>query len=471
MGKYGTNLEGFGAFEGGVNADKGAPLVSTSSDGETALLFGPAALREIQAGVANGDFAIPPDAAGDTITEENPLPYWTFTDVNSAGAITAAIVSDAGAGSGNVLRFTVASGTLTGKSATLTRFIPVASSASRSFSFYAEATFENGTNSTQSNAKITCQFYKADGVTTTGTPFESDLYTFDLLQTATGATAPDIYVASPDLSDTTAPADAAYLKITVTIATVATQSATRTVDLTEVRVGHGLPELILTDKSAPTNLPAYIINNNDTLSIWNGSQLGNLDIGDNTFLSGGTSTTIYSGDILDIEGSTISLTPTVGSVDVYGNLLINGDNSNWLSRITATAAQSLANNTLVKITFNTASSTPDIGSYDPNAWFSNANDRIVIGRSGFYNITANVGFATNATSRRLVLIYVNGSDRAGIQVPASPAGTTLLSVSTNVYLDVNDYVEVYALQQSGGALNTVASAGVTPVLAVGRIGA
>jgi hypothetical protein len=33
MGKYGTNLEGFGAFEGGVNADKGAPLVSTSSDG------------------------------------------------------------------------------------------------------------------------------------------------------------------------------------------------------------------------------------------------------------------------------------------------------------------------------------------------------------------------------------------------------------------------------------------------------
>ena len=91
MGKYGTNLEGFGAFEGGVNADKGAPLVSTSSDGETALLFGPAALREIQAGVANGDFAIPPDAAGDTITAENPLPYWTFTDVNSAGAITCKI--------------------------------------------------------------------------------------------------------------------------------------------------------------------------------------------------------------------------------------------------------------------------------------------------------------------------------------------------------------------------------------------
>jgi hypothetical protein len=324
MGKYGTNLEGFGAFEGGVNADKGAPLVSTSSDGETALLFGPAALREIQAGVANGDFAIPPDAAGDTITAENPLPYWTFTDVNSAGAITAAIVADAGAGSGNVLRFTVASGTTTGKSVTLARYIPVASSASRSFSFYAEATFENGTNSTQSNAKITCQFYKADGVTATGTAFESDLYTFNLLQTATGATAPDIYVASPDLSDTTAPADAAYLKITVTIATVATQSAARTVDLTEVRIGHGLPELILTDKSEPTNLPAYIINNNDTLSIWNGSQLGFIDVGDNTFVSGETSTTIYSGDLVNIEGSTIDLVASVGSVDVTPDLTVTG---------------------------------------------------------------------------------------------------------------------------------------------------
>jgi len=324
MGKYGTNLEGFGAFEGGVNADKGAPLVSTSSDGETALLFGPAALREIQAGVANGDFAIPPDAAGDTITEENPLPYWTFTDVNSAGAITAAIVADAGAGSGNVLRFTVASGTLTGKSVTLTRYVPVASSASRSFSFYAEATFENGTNSTQSNAKLTCQFYKADQTTTTGTAFESDLYTFDLLQTATGATAPDFYVGTPDLSDTTAPADAAYLKITITIATVATQSAARTVDLTEVRLGNGLPELILTDKGAGGQLPAYIINNNEVLSLYSGDQFGVLDLGDATNLSGLTSLDLYSGDAMTFTTGATGLTIDSASVAVTGDIGVDG---------------------------------------------------------------------------------------------------------------------------------------------------
>jgi hypothetical protein len=172
------------------------------------------------------------------------------------------------------------------------------------------------------------------------------------------------------------------------------------------------------------------------------------------------------------SGGGLSLSPEVGSaVDVMGNLVVNGANSNWIARVAATAAQSLGNNSLVKITFNTASSTPDIGSYDPQGWFNNASDRIVVGQAGFYNITANVGFASNATSRRLILIYVNGNQREGVQVPASPSGTTLLSISSNVYLDSGDYVEVFALQQSGGALNTVISAGVTPFLSVGRIGA
>jgi hypothetical protein len=303
MGKYGTDYTGFGAFEGGVNNDKGSNLVATNSDGETSLLFGPAALREIQAGVANGDFAIPPDAAGDTITSENPLPYWTFTDVNSAGAITAAIVADAGAGSGNVLRFTVASGTLTGKSATLTRYIPVASSASRSFSFYAEATFDNGTNSAQSNAKLTCEFYKADGVTTTGTAFSSATTLFSALITAEGLLAPDFYTDPTLLVDTTAPADAAYLKITITIATVATQSAARTVDLTEVRLGSGLPEIILTDRNDPTNAPGYIICANNEIT---------MATGDNQGFQLGASTAINAATEFFIDSPSVGVTGNIG---------------------------------------------------------------------------------------------------------------------------------------------------------------
>jgi hypothetical protein len=300
-----------------ITNDSGVTIIDTDSDGEKSTLFGGAALREIQAGVANGSFAEPPPSPYANVGGANKLPYWTFTDVNSAGAITAAIVADAGAASGNVLRFTVASGTLTGKSATLTRYVPVASSASRSFSFYAEATFDNATNSTQANAKLTCEFYKSDGVTATGTPFESLLYGFNLLQTPTGITAPDLWETSPDLTDSTAPADAAYLKVTITIATVATQSANRVVDLTEVRVGNGLPELILTDKSTPTNLPAYIINDNNELSMYNGSQSGYVIVGDETLVAGAISATVTSLEDVIIEGYVAtSINSVIGPVNI-----------------------------------------------------------------------------------------------------------------------------------------------------------
>jgi len=308
MGKYGTNVTGLGAYEGGVNNDKGSPLVANNTDGETALLFGPAALREIQAGVANGDFAIPPDQADATITEENPLPYWTFTDVNSAGAITCAIVNDAGAASTNVLRFTVNSGTLTGKSVTLTRYVPVASSASRSFSFYAEATFDNGTSSAQSEVQMTGQFYTADQTTTTGSPFSSDNYGFNVFSLGpTGITAPDLYAVAPDLTTMTAPADAAFLKLTITIATVATQSANRTVDLTEVRLNHGLPELLITDRDDPTTAPAFINAAAGELNIQSGS-------GDYLLLAPDT-----------IISATTSISLNATTVSANGNLAVTGN--------------------------------------------------------------------------------------------------------------------------------------------------
>ena len=94
--RYGSDLTGLGGFEGGNTSQNGAALVSTSSDGETALLFGSAALREIQAGIANGDLAISPDDSTGTITEENPLPYFTTTTVGAG--VTATIVPDGSAG-------------------------------------------------------------------------------------------------------------------------------------------------------------------------------------------------------------------------------------------------------------------------------------------------------------------------------------------------------------------------------------
>lgn len=224
MGNYGTDLEGFGAFEGGVNSDKGAPLVSTNSDGETALLFGPAALREIQAGVANGDFAIPPDAAGDTITEENPLPYWTFTDVNSAGSITAAIVEDSTAPSGFALQWSVLAGTVTGKSATISRDVTVipgigtvAFPSFYSIGYRANYSYTGvGTADANINLTIKYEYYDTNGTDLTTTPPESSAATFVGAGT-TGGGQTFGYTLS-----TLAPVNAAYAKITITCATTGT---------------------------------------------------------------------------------------------------------------------------------------------------------------------------------------------------------------------------------------------------------
>lgn len=273
MASYGSDYTARNQQSGDVVADGGATLLSPFSEGETAIMAGPALLREIQAGVANGSWEVSPQDPTANISAENNLPYWTFTDVNSSGAITAAIVADSGAGSGNLLRFTIASGTTTGKSATVTRFVPVPSSASRSFSFYAEASFDSATSTTQATALLSCQYYKQDQTTTTGTAFDSGSYTFaQLAGSGFGITAPNLWGVAPDLTLSTAPANAAYLRITITIATVATQSAIRTIDLNEVRLAHGVPELILTDKEFPgTNPPAFLNAASNELNIQSGS--------------------------------------------------------------------------------------------------------------------------------------------------------------------------------------------------------
>jgi hypothetical protein len=208
-----------------------------------------------------------------------------------------------------------------------------------------------------------------------------------------------------------------------------------------------LPELLITDRDDPTTPPAII----------------NAVIGELNIQSG-------SGDYLLLRPDTIITAATSISLNAT-DIVLNGDNSEWVARVAATAAQSLTNNTSTKITFNTASATPTTGSYDPHGWFDNANDNITIGQDGFYTVSANIAFAANATGRRTLTIAVNGSDAGSVNVLAAPAASTILSVSTNLYLAAGDLVSMFCLQQSGGALNTVVVAGVYPALSVGRIGA
>jgi len=282
VGKYGTNLEGFGAFEGGVNADKGAPLVSTNSDGETSLLFGPAALREIQAGVANGDFAIPPDDGDAVITDENPLPYWTFTDVNSAGAITCKIVDDASSGSSNTLRWSITAASANSLSAKLTRFIPVASTRNRAFAYSPELNTFAATNTAIATIRLQAQFYKSDQTTTTGTAMDSGVFTFAAMGTGSN------WLQISGTTANAAPSDAAFCLVTITVATAAAGTVVAsTIDIPEVRLIRGDQTTLFAEYSTPaTYAPTLVRQVNGVLQISPNSGTGNVTLGGDLTVTG-----------------------------------------------------------------------------------------------------------------------------------------------------------------------------------------
>jgi hypothetical protein len=283
MGKYGTDYTGFGAYEGGVNSDKGANLIATNSDGETSLLFGPAALREIQAGVANGDFAISPDAANATISDSNPLPYWTFTDVNSAGAITCAIVDDASSGSGNALRWSITAGSSNSLSAKLTRFIPVASTRNRAFAYSPEVNTFGATNTAIATIRMQAQFYKADQATTTGSAIDSGVITFATMGTGSN------WLTGSYTTANAAPADAAFCLVTITVATAAAGTVVAsTIDIPEVRLIRGDQTNLFAEYTTPaTYAPTLVRQVNGVLQISPNAGSGNVTLGGDLTVSGG----------------------------------------------------------------------------------------------------------------------------------------------------------------------------------------
>jgi len=275
MGKYGTNVTGLGAYEGGVNNDKGAPLVANNTDGETSLLFGPAALREIQTGVANGSWEVTPDQATATVTEENPIPYWTFTDTNSSGAITCAIVADASSGSSNTLRWSITAGSANSLSAKLTRFLPVAATRNRAFAYSPEVNTNAATNTAIATIRMQAQFYKPDQTTTTGTAIDSGIITFATLGTGSN------WLTGSYTTANAAPADAAYCLITITVATAAAGTViASTVDIPEVRLIRGDQTNLFAEYTTPgTYAPTLVRQVNGTLQISPNAGTGAVQIG------------------------------------------------------------------------------------------------------------------------------------------------------------------------------------------------
>lgn len=97
------------------------------------------------------------------------------------------------------------------------------------------------------------------------------------------------------------------------------------------------------------------------------------------------------------------------------------------------------------------------------------NSRITIKTAGKYQVSAVVEFIANAAGYRQIAIVVNGVTYIAIQTQQPSAGnTTVLSVSTLYNFAVNDYIEVFAYQNSGGNLD-VKTGTYTPILTAGKI--
>jgi hypothetical protein len=100
------------------------------------------------------------------------------------------------------------------------------------------------------------------------------------------------------------------------------------------------------------------------------------------------------------------------------------------------------------------------------------NTRLTCKTAGKYLITASIEIAFNATGTRIATLRLNGvTPLASMSVPAAATGSvpTRLTPTTIYDLAVNDYVEVQAWQDSGGALNVSAAGNYSPEFMMVRV--
>lgn len=186
--------------------------------------------------------------------------------------------------------------------------------------------------------------------------------------------------------------------------------------------------------------------------IWNASA-GNFKLTIKTSAGGSTGVDINSGFCRAVwhDGTNVyalgpEVSPTTGLV-ASASLPVAPS-----ARVYHSTTQSLANNTYAILAFNSER-------WDTDTLHDNStnNSRLTCKTPGLYRITAQVGFAAHATGYRIAALYLGGATVIGNQggVSLGAVDPTVLTVSTEYPLLLNEYVEVLGYQNSGGALNAV----------------
>lgn len=132
-------------------------------------------------------------------------------------------------------------------------------------------------------------------------------------------------------------------------------------------------------------------------------------------------------------------------------------------------AQSLANNTQVAIALDTEVFDIVQSGDTPSHDNVTNNTRLVCRTAGKYEVVGQAQIASSTGGLRSATVRMNaaGSGAGGTlittnqQSPLSGASTSVTTPAVIIPLTVGDYLELFALQSSGAAVNTVAGQGVT----------
>jgi hypothetical protein len=142
-----------------------------------------------------------------------------------------------------------------------------------------------------------------------------------------------------------------------------------------------------------------------------------------------------------------------------------GGGADISARVTHNVDQSIPNNAVTTLAFNTES-------FDTDAIHDTVtnNSRLTCKTAGVYAIFGGLRFASNATGRRFVLILLNGVTNIAIYSANADTGAQHQITISHMYkLAVNDYIEMQVLQTSGAALNAETSSDHSPMFGMMKV--
>lgn len=332
--KFGSDAPQLDTITGGITSADGTLLIDTDSSGSSAVAFGAATRRLLLSGIENGDFSAGAPDNSTAIGSDNPLPYYTYTQGTNTG-ITAKWLDSYTYGDGNAIKWEIAANRAdTSLSpAYIERIVPVASTASKRYGIWVNASWGTGSGFALGGAAgetyLEAQYLKADG-TTTGTADVAIGYAFDDIDTQVG-----VYgTCKPN--DSYVPTDAVALRIRAGVvqATSPIGIYPISIHLEELQLNIGKDINIFTDLGDPATYdPAFINQLNGVLNISSGAS--------SVFVIGQTTS---SGNITSQSGN---ITATTGNITATaGNITATaGVSTGDRVRATSTAEATLSSTT------------------------------------------------------------------------------------------------------------------------------